>query len=72
MSSLVGLLKYLADDEMKLSEMTYWLLGDISKATYKDVISIGPIIIICVAISVFLSWQLNILSLGHKESISLG
>ena len=29
MSSIVGLLKFLADNEFKLSEMTFWLLGDL-------------------------------------------
>ena len=36
MSSLVGLMKYLADDDRKLAEMTFWLLGDISAVAIKD------------------------------------
>lgn len=72
MSSLVGLLKYLADDEMKLSEMTFWLLGDISGATMKDIYLMLPITIVACAVAVILSWRLNILSLGEREAKSLG
>lgn len=72
MSSLIGLLKYLADDEMKLSEMTYWLLGDISGAAMNDVWIMLPITAIFCSVAVVLSWRLNILSLGPREAKSLG
>ena len=72
MSSLVGLMKYLADNEMKLAEMTFWLLGDLSKVSINDFWVILPVSAIGIAISVLMSWRLNILSLGRKESKSLG
>lgn len=72
MSSLVGLLKYLADDEMKLAEMTFWLLGDISKVTINDFYIMLPITIVGCALAIILSWRLNIISLGEKESKALG
>lgn len=72
MSSLVGLMKYLADNEMKLAEMTFWLLGDLSKVTIRDFWVILPVTIVGGAISVVLSWRLNIISLGRKESKALG
>lgn len=72
MSSLVGLMKYLADNEMKLAEMTFWLLGDISNSTIEDVYILIPIVLIGVFISLILSWRLNIVSLGEKEAKSLG
>lgn len=72
MSSGVGLMKYLADDEMKLAEMTFWLLGDLSKATMKEVyIMLAVVIVSCTAI-ILLSWRVNIVSLGAKEAKSLG
>ena len=71
MSSLVGLLKYLADDEMKLAEMTFWLLGDISKVTINDFYIMLPITIVGCALAIILSWRLNIISLGEKESKAL-
>lgn len=72
MSSLVGLMKYLADNEMKLAEMTFWLLGDLSKVTIKDFWVILPVTIVGVIISLIFSWRLNIISLGRKESKALG
>lgn len=72
MSSLVGLMKYLADNEMKLAEMTFWLLGDLSKVTIKDFWVAMPITIIGSLITIILSWRMNIISLGRKESKALG
>ena len=72
MSSIVGLLKFLADNEFKLSEMTFWLLGDMSKVGRNELTVILPIFIICFVLAVLLSWRLDIISLGKKESIILG
>ena len=72
MSSLVGLIKYLADNEMKLAEMTFWLLGDLSKVTMDDFYVILPVVAVCSIIAILLSWRLNIISLGPKEAKSLG
>ena len=72
MSSLVGLMKYLADNEMKLAEMTFWLLGDLSKVTINDFWVALPTTVICCIVALILSWRLNIISLGKKESKSLG
>ena len=72
MSSGVGLMKYLADDESKLSEMTYWLLGDVSSSTFGNVFVLLPIVVVCTATALLMAWKLNILTLGEKEARSLG
>jgi iron complex transport system permease protein len=72
MSSLVGLMKYLADNEMKLAEMTFWLLGDLSKVTINDFWIAFPVTLVGCIIAVILSWRMNIVSLGKKESKALG
>ena len=72
MSSLVGLIKYLADNEMKLAEMTFWLLGDLSKVKIEDFYVLLPVVVVCSVITIVLSWRLNIISLGQKEAKSLG
>ena len=72
MSSLVGLIKYLADNEMKLAEMTFWLLGDLSKVKVEDFYVLLPVVVVCSVITIVLSWRLNIISLGQKEAKSLG
>lgn len=72
MSSLVGLMKYLADNEMKLAEMTFWLLGDLSNTTMNDFLVMLPVTVAGCALAILLSWRLNIISLGAKESKALG
>lgn len=72
MSSGVGLMKYLADDEMKLAEMIYWLLGDLSATTMKEVWIMLPIVAISCLVTFLMSWRVNIVSLGAKEAKSLG
>lgn len=71
MSSMIGLLKYLADSDMKLSEMTFWLLGDLSGSNYKNLIVLAPIVLIGAVVSNLFANRLNILSLGKKEAESL-
>ena len=61
MSSLVGLIKYLADNEMKLAEMTFWLLGDLSKVKVEDFYVLLPVVVVCSVITIVLSWRLNII-----------
>ena len=72
MSSCVGLMKYLADNEMKLAEMTYWLLGDMSNTTMKDFYLFLPIVAVFSILILIFSWRINIVSLGVKEAKSLG
>ena len=72
MSSGIGLMKYLADDEMKLAEMTFWLLGDLSGTTMKEVWIMLAIVVPSCIVAILMSWRLNIVSLGAKDSKSLG
>ena len=72
MSSGIGLMKYLADDEMKLAEMTFWLLGDLSGTTMKEVWIMLAIVVPSCIVAILMSWKLNIVSLGAKDSKSLG
>ena len=72
MSSIIGLAKYLADSELKLAEMTYWLLGDISGATLDDVLFMLPITVVFGGLAIVFSFRLNIISLGKREATSLG
>ncbi len=72
MSSFVGLMKYLADNEMQLAEMTYWLLGSVADTTMNDIFVMLPITAVGCITAIILSWRLNIVSLGEKESKALG
>ncbi|MCR5108388.1 MAG: iron ABC transporter permease [Lachnospiraceae bacterium] len=68
MSSCIGLTKYLADDERKLSEITYWLLGSFSSSTMKEAAFISPVLTICFMICLLSVNTIDIISLGKKEA----
>lgn len=71
-SSILGLLKYLADADTELAEITYWQLGSLSKVKVDALLYLAPIIIISGALLVLFRWRINALSLGDAEAKSLG
>lgn len=72
MCSILGIIKFVADEDTELPAIIYWQMGSLSGIKMRDVASIFPIIFICGLLMVLLSWRLNILSLGENESVSLG
>lgn len=72
MCSILGIIKFVADEDTELPAIIYWQMGSLSGIKMRDVASIFPIIFICGLLMVLLSWRLNILSLGETESVSLG
>lgn len=72
MSSILGLIKYIADPETQLADITYWQLGSIAKVNFDSISKIAPVIIIAGVILLSLRWRINILSLGDNEARSLG
>lgn len=71
-NAIGSLLKYTADPQDKLPEITYWLMGSFTSATYKKLIIGSPLILIGIAIIFLLRWRLNILSLSEDEAKSSG
>lgn len=70
--AFVSVIKYTADPDSKLPEITYWLMGSIAKVTWSDLaIFLIPFLIGGIPL-VLLRWQLNALSLGDEEAESLG
>lgn len=70
--ALISLVKFLADPEEKLPSITYWLMGSLGTASYSDLLTAGPLIVIGILILYVLRWRLNILSLSEEEAKSLG
>ena len=71
-NALISLMKYVADTDTQLPEITYWLLGSFAGTTYKDIaIVIFPIVIGSILL-ILLGNKINILSLGDEEARSLG
>ncbi|MGL5434854.1 MAG: FecCD family ABC transporter permease [Lachnospiraceae bacterium] len=70
--ALVSLVKYLADPEEDLPTITYWLMGSLSRATYKAIIIGVPLIVLGILVLFLLRWRLNVLSLPEDEAKALG
>ena len=70
-SSLISLLKYMADTDRELPAIVYWLMGSMSSVTYHDFwalipLSTGLIVLLC------MGWKINVLSMGDKEAQTMG
>jgi iron complex transport system permease protein len=71
-TSLLGIIKYLADPTTQLAELTFWLLGGLSAISWNEVYVVGPITIICLLGLLLFRWRLNILALKDYTAFSLG
>ena len=70
--ALVSLMKYVADPQDELPVITYWLMGSMSRANYKNLVMGIPFIVIGIIIIFALRWRLNILLFNEDEARSLG
>ena len=67
-----SLLKYTADPQDKLPEITYWLMGNFTSASYEKIMIGTPLILIGILIIYLLRWKLNILALSDDEAKASG
>ena len=72
MSSVLGVMKFVADEETELSAIVFWQMGSLTTVDGIDVVAVSPIAIICVVVLIALAWRLNILSFGEVEAKTLG
>jgi len=71
-SALLAILKYVADPDDQLPQITYWLMGSMSKITSDDVIAYIVFFLIGSIPLYLLRWRMNLLSLTDSEVKSLG
>lgn len=71
-SAGVGLLKYVADPLTQLPELVFWLLGALWGVTWVDTLSILPVAIVALSVTMLMRWRLNILALDDHTALSLG
>ena len=64
--------RYTADPQDKLPEITYWLMGSFTSASYQKILIGCPLIIAGIAVIYLLRWRLNILSLSDDEARASG
>ena len=72
MNALLGIIKYLADSETQLPEITYWQLGSLVSVTWDNIFSSGIPIVICLVFMLVIRWRMNILTLSDEEVHMLG
>ena len=70
--AFVSTIKYTADPDSKLPEITYWLMGSIAKVTWNDLRLFAIPFILGVVPLLAMRWRLNILAFGDEEAESLG
>ena len=71
-NSAQGLLKYVADPDTQLAQITYWTMGSLAKVSASNVLAVTPVMLIAMAILLFLRWRINLLAIGEAEAHALG
>jgi len=72
MSSLLGLLKFLADERTSLASIVFWQMGSLAQVKYHDLALVALPMLSCLALLCLLAWRLNLLALGEEEARTLG
>lgn len=72
LSSVFGFIKYIADPDTQLASITYWTMGSFSYIKLTDLLVVLAVIIVPAILLIFLSWWIDVLSLGEDEARSLG
>ena len=67
----LGLLVFIADDR-QLRDITFWLLGSLSGATWSKAAVIGPIAFVALSAVLWVSRDLDLLVLGEAEAFHSG
>lgn len=72
MSSILSMLKYFAQDEAIISNITFWLMGSFAYTNMSDVFVLFPIVGIMMTVLLTIKWRINIIALGQEEAKTLG
>lgn len=68
----ITLIKYIADPNDVLQQITFWLMGSLVKTDMKSVQIASVPIIMGILIIYLLRWRLNLLTLEDEEAIAIG
>ncbi|MCB1393580.1 MAG: iron ABC transporter permease [Nitrobacter sp.] len=71
-SSITGLLLTMADPNMRLPSLMFWLLGSFVSATYDKVLVVSAVTLVAGTLILLLRWRINLLSLGDADARALG
>lgn len=71
-SALTAAATYLADPNSKMPEITFWMMGGLANASYREVGLLAiPFLLGGTGLMAF-RWRLNVLTFGDEEAMSLG
>ncbi|MCE5252965.1 MAG: iron ABC transporter permease [Actinomycetia bacterium] len=71
-TSLISIIKVLADPSDKLPTITFWLMGSLAAINRQDIlILLGPMLVGGIAL-LLVRWHLNPLSFGEEEAQAMG
>lgn len=71
-SGLVSILKYMADPENQLPQITYWLLGSLGNVSRSDLGYVLLFFALGTIPLVLLRWRINLLELDDSEAKTIG
>ncbi len=71
-NALISLMKYLADSDTKLPDITFWLMGSLAGIDLDELKTIIPLIVVGITPLLLLGWRMNVLSFGEDEAKTLG
>jgi iron complex transport system permease protein len=71
-SSMLSLVKYVADPNDKLPVIVYWLMGSLATVSVSDFWHAAWPILAGTAMLMMIRWRINVLSLGDDEARALG
>ena len=71
-SSLLSLLKYVADPYNQLPAIVFWLMGSLASASFEDLSFAGIPMVAGLLGLAALRWRINVLSMGDEEARTLG
>lgn len=64
--------KFVADPNSQLPEITFWLMGGLSAVRATDLPWLAGAFVVGVGVLMSLRWRLNVMACGEEEALSLG
>lgn len=72
-SAVTSMVKYVADTDDKLPQITYWLMGSFARAgAMKNVLIMGAVLLVAGGIMMAMRWRINVMAFGEEEARTMG
>lgn len=71
-SAMISAIKFVADPYSKLPAITFWLMGSLSTASLKELLTVIPAMLLGGTGLMLVRWRINVLAMGDDEARSLG